>query len=201
MLRNRLYLVLDLPERERRLMILTRPDIIRALDSGDVGITPRPKDEHIGPNSVDLHLADDLVHYNRRRLATGRYQELSTRDPTDTWTDKIPAEGYLLYPGRLYLGRTVERTFTPKHVPYIGGRSSVGRLGISIHCTAGFGDIGFDGTWTLEISVIEPVMVFPGDRLCQLWLFVPSTVPEHLYQGRYQGQTDVTASKMHEGGT
>lgn len=84
---------------------------------------------------------------------------------------KIPDNGYTLYPGELYLGSTLEYTETHAHVPFLEGRSSTGRLGISIHATAGKGDVGFCGHWTLEITVAQPVRVYPGMRIGQLIYF------------------------------
>lgn len=174
--------------------VLTRPDLMRVLHDGLVKIDPMPKPEHIGPNSIDLHLAPMLLTYADITL--------SCDAPNATVELECDHEGYFyLEPGELYLGRTIERTCTPHHVPYIGGRSSVGRLGISIHCTAGFGDVGFSGTWTLEITVVKPVYVKGGMRIAQLWLFDTSSPvpPEEQYRGRYQGQIDPTPSKFGEG--
>lgn len=109
----------------------------------------------------------------------------------------IPDEGYILQPGILYIGRTEERTFTDKFIPMINGRSSVGRLGISIHVCAGFGDIGFDGTWTLEIFVIEPVRIYPHVEIAQVCYFNPCGKVKNLYKGRYQKQEDATASRFY----
>lgn len=178
--------------------ILTKYGLQKALEEGAVVITPPPKLEHIGPNSIDLHLAPEMLRYNRVRRAPGDYAELDVREETPTYELHIPNEGMVLYPGKLYLGRTVERTNTPHHVPYIGGRSSVGRLGISIHCTAGFGDVGFDGTWTLEITAVQPVRIYAGMRIAQLWLFECSEQlrDEDKYHGRYQGQIEPTASRF-----
>lgn len=81
----------------------------------------------------------------------------------------IPPEGMVLKPGKLYLGRTVERTRTDKFIPMLEGRSSVGRLGMGIHVTAGFGDIGFDGPWTLEITVTEPLRIYPLVEIAQIY--------------------------------
>ena len=81
--------------------------------------------------------------------------------PNKTKKIIIPEEGLILEPGKLYLGRTVEYTKTDKFVPMLEGRSSIGRLGLFIHVTAGFGDIGFSGFWTLEIHCIQPVKYTP----------------------------------------
>lgn len=110
----------------------------------------------------------------------------------------IPEEGLVLWPGVLYIGRTLERTATDKFIPMINGRSSVGRLGISVHITAGFGDIGFDGTWTLEITVAEPVRVYPCSEIAQVCFFKPCGKIKKLYKGRYQNQIDATASRFYK---
>jgi dCTP deaminase len=125
-------------------------------------------------------------------------------DPIDMKTEnetiefEIPEEGYVLQPGVLYIGRTVERTFTDKFIPMINGRSSGGRLGISIHICAGFGDIGFDGTWTLEITCVEPVRIYPNTEIAQVCYFKPYGKVGKLYRGRYFGQEDATASRFYK---
>lgn len=181
--------------------VLTGPEIRAAMARGDVVIDPEP--QYIGPNSVDLTLAPELLVYAGRQ-ADGRWFDeptrehpLDMREPYSTTKIEIPEHGLVLVPGVLYLGCTVERTYTPFHVPYIGGRSSVGRLGIQVHSTAGFGDLGFSGKWTLELSVTHHVRVYAGVRFCQIWFFEPSGELEQ-YEGRYQDQEGVTPSRMHE---
>ena len=130
------------------------------------------------------------------------YLESTQLDPIDMNKDNetikftIGEEGFILQPGVLYIGRTVERTFTDKFIPMINGRSSGGRLGISIHITAGFGDIGFDGTWTLEITAVEPVIIYPYTEIAQVCYFKPCGNTRKLYNGRYNGQIDPTASRF-----
>lgn len=118
--------------------------------------------------------------------------------PNETIEFEIPEEGYVLQPGVLYIGRTVETTFTDKYIPMINGRSSGGRLGISIHICAGFGDIGFDGTWTLEITCVEPVRIYPNVPIAQVCYFKPCGKVRDLYMGRYHGQKDATASRFYK---
>ena len=118
--------------------------------------------------------------------------------PNETIEFEIPEEGYVLQPGVLYIGRTVETTFTDKFIPMINGRSSGGRLGISIHICAGFGDIGFDGTWTLEITCVEPVRIYPNVPIAQVCYFKPCGKVRDLYIGRYHGQKDATASRFYK---
>ena len=121
--------------------------------------------------------------------------------------EKIPEEGFILEPGVLYLARTMEYTETHKFVPMLEGRSSVGRLGISIHSTAGFGDIGFCGYWTLEISCVQPVRIYPGVEICQIYyhtvspdIWIPDDNNEKIIKygdnGKYQKNSGIQPSMM-----
>jgi dCTP deaminase len=168
-------------------------EIARLVRMGDIVIDPFDP-EQLNPNSYNVRLADELLTY-AGTLLDGQYALDPRRDnPTDRHA--IPPHGFRLMPGVLYLGRTVERTYSPKHVPRIDGRSSVGRLGISVHVTAGFGDVGFSGTWTLEITCVEPAIVYPGMRIAQV-SFSPVIGDYTPYRGKYQGQVGATASRMH----
>jgi len=104
-----------------------------------------------------------------------------------TFEFKIPPQGLILYPGVLYLGSTVERTITQGLVPCIEGRSSLGRLGLGSHVTAGFGDDGFDGHWTLELTVVHPLRIYAGMKICQI-AYTELTGERSPYKGKYQGQ-------------
>lgn len=175
--------------------ILTRSAILAAVESGDIAVTPfRP--EMVGPNSIDLFVSPAL-----KRWAEGRPLSMTTaREDASLWVDVLPYSltgESLLIPGVLYLGTTVEKTFTPKHVPYVDGRSSLGRLGISVHCTAGRGDVGFRGAWTLEIHVAQPVYVRFDVPWCQLTLHTAEGDLSE-YSGRYQGQGGATPSRISE---
>ena len=83
-------------------------------------------------------------------------------------------------------------------VPMLVGRSSIGRLGIFVHVTAGFGDVGFSGNWTLELTCVQPVRVYPGMEICQI--YYQTTTGEILsqYHGKYQGSRDVVASRIYQ---
>lgn len=123
-------------------------------------------------------------------------------------THKIPPEGFILEPGVLYLGRTMERTETHKFVPMLEGRSSGGRLGISIHETAGFGDIGFCGYWTLEITCAQPIRIYAGVDICQIYyhmvcdnddlmrMCLNTTVRMKYDKGKYQNNTGIQPSML-----
>lgn len=121
-----------------------------------------PFDEkRINPNSYNLSLADELLVYDTPVL------DMKKPNPVKKLT--IPEDGLVLEPNKLYLGRTQEYTRTDYYVPMLEGRSSTGRLGLFIHVSAGFGDIGFAGHWTLEIFCIHPVKIYPNVEVCQIY--------------------------------
>ena len=106
----------------------------------------------------------------------------------------IPPEGLVLQPGRLYLGRTVEYTRTQKYVPMLEGRSSIGRLGLCVHVTAGFGDIGFSGYWTLEIHAVSPIRVYPEIEICQIYYHTVDGDFVPYRSGKYQNNQGIQPS-------
>lgn len=175
--------------------LLTGPEIQRQMQLGNIVITPGPS--KVNPNSVNLRLADKLKVYPAARCP---YLDSYTLDPKrDTPTDELQIgfDGIVLYPSVLYLGSTVEYTESHCHVPVVQGRSSLGRLGVSIHATAGFGDVGFCGQWTLELFVIHPVRLYAGMDICQIcWHTVEGELQK--YAGKYQNQIGVVASRLHE---
>lgn len=168
-------------------MILTGPEILRQMKRGRIRIEPFEQDR-INPNSYNLRLHDRLLLVDNGVL--------DMKEETPVREIVIPESGYMLEPGRLYLGRTMEKTTTLDFVPMIEGRSSIGRLGISIHATAGFGDIGFSGYWTLEISVIQPVIVYPFVDICQIF-YVEARGGRIPYEGKYQGNAEIQTSRMY----
>lgn len=166
-------------------MILSDTAILAARQIGDIVIEPFNLPS-LGGNSYDVHLARTLVVY-KLRDAQGYYVPLDCAQPAITEEIKIPEKGYLLQPGTLYLASTVEYTETHKHVPYLDGKSSVGRLGIAIHATAGRGDVGFCNHWTLEISVIHPVRVYAGQPIGQLTYHTVDGEVERVYSRKAGG--------------
>lgn len=181
--------------------MLTGSEIIAANERGDIQISGF-KRERVNPNSYNLTLAPSLKVYTRKnknpiKRFFGIKGPLDMRDPNEVEEIDIPREGLLLVPGKLYLGSTNEETYTNKYIPMINGRSSTGRLGLCIHITAGFGDIGFDGTWTLEITVVEPLIVYPYTEICQLCWFTAEGETDMQYHGRYQHQMSATPSRMY----
>ncbi|MDP4221346.1 MAG: dCTP deaminase [Bacteroidota bacterium] len=143
-------------------MILTDKDILEAIDAKTIVIEPYRRD-CLGSNSYDVHLGATLAIY--------KPQVLDAREHNEIEYFTIPPEGYVLRTDTLYLGVTEEYTETHAHVPFLEGKSSVGRLGIDIHATAGKGDVGFCNTWTLEISVKQPVRIYAGMPIGQLIYF------------------------------
>lgn len=173
-------------------MILVDKDIINAMSAGDIIIHPFFK-AHLGPNSYDVRLFKELLVYTR-----GPDGELDMRADNPTKKIVIPKGGLVLQPGTLYLGSTMERVGTHRrYVPHIEGRSSCGRLGLGVHVTAGFGDMGFDGKWTLEITVVHPLRVYAGERVAQAYFLLGSSAAENMYQGKYSGKSGAVASRMH----
>ena len=178
--------------RSKEVMILTGPEIECRIAQKEIEISPWDP-RNCGPNSVDLRLHSEMKKYDL--TATPRAC-LDMQGDNPTQDVRIPAEGLVLQPGTLYLGRTIEHIHTDIFVPQVEGRSSVGRLGMQIHVTAGFCDTGFNGTITLEITVVHPLRVYPEARVCQVGFTVPLG-EIRLYKGRYQNQNEATASRFH----
>ena len=147
-------------------------------------------DSRLNPNSYNLRLHNELLVYDSHVL--------DMKVKNETKTISIPPEGLVLEPGIVYLGRTVEYTKTLNHVPMLEGRSSIGRLGIYIHVTAGFGDVGFSGYWTLEISCIQPVRIYPNVEICQIFYHTILGDCSKMYKCKYQNNEGIQASKMYE---
>jgi dCTP deaminase len=144
-------------------MILSDVRILEEIEKGTILIEPFNRDD-LGTNSYDVHLGKYLACYSRRVLDAREHNKIEHFE--------IPLDGFVLQPGILYLGVTEEYTETHAHIPFLEGKSSTGRLGIDIHATAGKGDVGFCNTWTLEISVTQPVRVYRSMPIGQLIYFV-----------------------------
>lgn len=143
----------------------------------------------LNPNSYNLSLANELLVYQNHTL------DMKTPNPTDRII--IPEDGLLLEPGRLYLGRTNEFTKTECFVPMLEGRSSTGRLGLFIHVTAGFGDVGFAGYWTLEIFCVQPIRIYPNVQICQIYYHDIHGDYEPYHSGKYQNNTGIQPSLLY----
>ena len=169
-------------------MILSGLEIAEQMGK-DIEIDPFSPDQ-LNPNSYNLRLHDELLVYDK--------PVLDMRVENQASTLVIPSEGLQLDPGKLYLGRTVERTRTENFVPMLEGRSSIGRLGMFVHVTAGFGDVGFNGFWTLEIFVVQPLIIYPHVEVCQIYYHHLDGAYTTYQSGKYQNNGGIQASKLYE---
>ena len=176
--------------------ILTGKKIIEEVGRGCIEIDPFDE-TLVNPASIDLKLGREvriyedwvnsdayewLEHVNKVLDHAGRDPRppfdgeglvakgdvLDVKNEPITRAFIIGEEGWVLWPGILYLMHTEERVCTRNYAPVLDGKSSIGRLGIVIHLTAGYGDPGFDGQYTLEVTVAHPVRVYAGMRFCQM---------------------------------
>lgn len=169
-------------------MILSGKEI-EARIGGDIKIEPYNPTQ-LNPNSYNLRLHDDLYVYDTDVLDMKKENTISKIT--------IPEEGLLLEPNKLYLGRTIEFTETDNLVPMLEGRSSIGRLGLFIHVTAGFGDVGFKGYWTLEIFCVQPIRIYAGVEVCQCYYHSIEGEYERYSSGKYQGNSGVQPSLLYK---
>ncbi len=185
-------------------MILTGPEILKEIESGQIAISPYTS-THLGPNSYDVTLNAKLLTYD---LAPGQALDMKKNNPTRELF--IPDEGMILEPGKLYIGCTNETATSRRYVPMFEGRSSIGRLGINTHITAGFGDVGWgyvanaqgeliclNPTWTLEIEVVHPILVYPNVRIGQVYFMAPQG-ELRFYKGKYSQQKEPQASQLYK---
>lgn len=144
------------------------------------------------PDVVTHRDGSEYVYFSQQ-TAYRRVLDMKKDNPTAKLT--IPPEGLILKPWQLYLGSSVERTETRGFVPQIETRSSVARLGITAHLSAGVGETGFRGTFTLEIVAFEPVRVYANVRICQI-LYSRLDGREVAYTGKYFEQSGPVPSRL-----
>ena len=169
-------------------MILSGKEIKRRLGK-EIHINPF-EESQVNPNSYNLRLHNELLVYNDAIL------DMKKENKTQTLT--IPSEGLILEPNQLYLGRTIEYTETNNFVPMLEGRSSIGRLGMFIHVTAGFGDVGFCGYWTLEMFCITPIRIYAGVEICQIYYHTLEGEYERYSSGKYHKNTGIQSSLLYK---
>lgn len=190
-------------------LILSGYDIMKRMKKGDIQISPFDKNR-LNPNSYNLTLDRELLVYGRDATSYVMRGEIHKKilpididDPLDIKTENpvypltIPDSGIVMEPGHLYLCKTREYTRTKNLVPMLEGRSSIGRLGISIHVTAGFGDVGFEGYWTLEMHCIIPIRIYPGIEIAQIYYHTVSR-KHRDYRGKYYKNTGVQKSMIYQ---
>ena len=169
-------------------MILSGREIKRRLGK-EIIIEPFSMAQ-LGPNSYNLRLHEGLLVYEDFVLDMKKKHAVKEVI--------IPEEGLVLEPGKLYLGRTIEYTSTTNCVPMLEGRSSIGRLGLFVHITAGFGDVGFKGYWTLEISCIHPIRIYPHVEICQIFYHTIEGDYDLYISNKYQNNRGIQPSMLYK---
>lgn len=177
--------------------ILSGPEIRRQLTIGTIRVSPFDE-RNLNPASLDLTLGHEVLEVLPRRPGVEidvksadlhdhvRFDfSLNSEHPPD-----LPRGSFQLRPGRLYLMHTVERVATDCFVPVLDGKSSLGRIGVKVHETAGYGDPGFDGQYTLEVTCVYPTCVYAGMRFCQIRFHLLEGEPV-LYEGNYRGEASM----------
>ena len=182
--------------------VLADRDIRSALEAGEIAIRPYdPAD--LQPSSVDLHLDRSF-----RVFRNNRYAYIDVRAPQPDLTELLHVaddEPFILPPGEFVLGQTLEWVELPNDlVARLEGKSSLGRLGLLIHSTAGYVDPGWKGNLTLELSNVAnlPIALYFGMKIGQISFFRMSSAVERPYGSpelgsKYQGQSEPTASAFH----
>lgn len=173
-------------------MILSGKEIIKQVEEGKIYIE-NFKPEKVNPNSYNLTLNPKMKVYKI--------------DPSKGYVDSkakpeleeviIPEDGYVLEPGKFYLAATNEYTKTIGYIPMIDGRSSFARLGVQVHMTAGFGDVGFEGTFTLEIATMQPVKIYPNQEICQIYYQTIAGDPSIVYTGKYARSRETVGCRLY----
>lgn len=192
-------------------MILGNKGIRKAITDGyvvyEVGCVDTPiniqlqitQGTHIVCNSIDVHTTDELW-IGRPNLIRGKHEVNDPKLPQLFDREKIPVKGTILFPGRRYLMTTAERIGTTmKYVPMYDGRSSIGRLHLASHVTAGFGDVGFVGQWTLEVWVVEATVIYPWTKIGQVSFHQvsDSTLTYPMKKSSYVDQKGIVPSKLY----
>jgi dCTP deaminase len=184
-------------------MVLSDRSIKEQLLAGRIRVEPLDPDD-IQPSSIDLHLAPRFQVFRN-----SRYPYIDPMREQSGLMELVAAtveEPFVLHPGEFVLGATLERVVLPTDiVARLEGKSSLGRLGLLIHSTAGYVDPGWDGTLTLELSNVAnlPIVLTPGMPIGQISFALMTTPVDRPYGtpglgSRYQGQSDPTPSRAGE---
>jgi dCTP deaminase len=184
-------------------VILSDRDLVALMASGRLVVEPLGE-EAVQPSSIDLRVSNQF-----RVFANTRYPYIDVRQPMEGLTELVQTEEgepFILHPGEFVLGSTVERVVIPiDMVARLEGKSSLGRLGLLIHSTAGFVDAGFQGHLTLELSNVAnlPITIYPGMKIGQISLFQMTSAAEHPYgssglKSKYLDQDGPTPSRFFE---
>ncbi|MCL4392759.1 dCTP deaminase [Patescibacteria group bacterium] len=179
-------------------MVLSDKDIQENIEKGEIVIKPFNK-ESLQPSSYDLHLSSKFIIFDNY---TKEYIDVKSNDEFGKLIDITDKGYFIIHPGEFVLGATIEYVKIPSFlVARIEGKSSLGRLGLIIHATAGYVDPGFEGTLTLEITNLSrlPIKIYPDMKIAQLAFQKMLSIPSKLYgeyNNKYQGQIDPTSSKL-----
>ncbi len=188
--------------------ILSGKSILSALKKGDIEITPFQADHvifesRVNPASYDLTLGPEVAVYTATtypeflaanadelpgRGVRPRNGTLDAARENEVARHQMSTKGFVLMPGVGYLMHTAEKICSNKYVPILDGKSSIGRLFCFVHVTAGYGDPGFDGQYTLEVVVMQPLIVYPGMKFCQIRFHtIVGEFDSYKRKGNYQG--------------
>lgn len=170
-------------------MNLSGHEIIKQVKAKKIHISPFNK-ENVNPNSYNYHLSDQLYGIERDQILDPTYK---TRIKKICFTNK----GYILKPGIVYLGATVESIGSDHFVPSLIGRSSLGRLGLFLQITADLGHIGTNHAWTLELKVVQPLKVYPNMKIGQVTFWTPQGKKKLKYCGGYDSHSIPHISKSY----
>jgi len=171
--------------------MLTGSEIDAEISSKGLAITPYNR-KNLNPNSYNLHCGNIVTLYH----VTSHIDLMEPESYAVTESLIVSDDGLVLRPGLLYLMPTVETIRSEKYIPLITGRSSIGRLGVSIHQEAGFGDIGFAGKFTLQVKVTYPTKIYPGLPIAQVYFITPYGKVDRLYCGKYQHSNEAVTSRF-----
>lgn len=184
--------------------ILSDKTIKEYLKEGKIGFEPLQDEKQIQPSSVDMRLGDEFKVF---KVIRKPYIDPEDEEDIASYMESMivpEGEAFIIHPNEFALATTLEYVKVPDDlVARVEGRSSMGRLGVTMHVTAGFIDLGFEGKITLEISNIGamPVALYPGQRVCQI-VFETMTTPSELPYGhpernsKYMGQTRPESSRI-----
>lgn len=187
---------------------LTGAAIVEDVKEGLISIEPYDEN-NINPNSYNLTIGNTckILDFNNETVINpfidisqfnieATYRYIDAAKPVQYTDIDIPEEGLILRPGELYLIATNEIIGTDCYIPMITGRSSMGRMGVSVHQEAGFGDIGYHGKWTLQVTVVKPVKIYPNMKMAQMYMVVPSGDTSIKYKGKYQNSNTAKGSEI-----
>lgn len=183
-------------------MILSDSSILKEIKEGNIVISPF-NIQHLNPVSVDLTLAPKFKVYSKRYEAWKILRPLDPKQPNPVLEFEVTEEGFVLEPGEVYLYSCNERIGVKKNIcATIMGKSSMGRLGLDIHISAGFVDVGFEGSLVLEMRVVRPLRVYPNQKICQIkFEYIEGEVLEPYDKksgSKYMNQSGVQESLMYK---